>query len=91
MVDEQALLEVLTGVGEVQAEQFGVAAGAVVLGGRRHAHEIAAERHGEVAQHGIAAEASVMRGDVYGVVGPVLHRDDLQLCAVAEHELDVLA
>jgi hypothetical protein len=34
MIDQQALLQVLTGVGEVQAQQLGVAAGTVVVDDR---------------------------------------------------------
>ncbi len=90
MIDEQTLFEVLSGVGEVQAEEFGVAAGAVVLGGRREAHQVAAEPDGEVPQHGVASESGMVCCDVHGVVGPVLDRDDPQLRAVAENEFDVL-
>ncbi len=90
MVDEQPLLEMLSVVGEVQAEKFGVASGAVVLGGGGDAHQVAAEPDGEVPQHGVTPEADMVRRDMHGVIGPVLDRDDPQLRAVAENELDVL-
>jgi hypothetical protein len=35
-------------------------------------------------QHRVAAQASMMRRDVHGVIGPVLHVDDRQMRTVAE-------
>ena len=48
VVHEQAVLEVLAGVGEVEAEHFDVAAGAGEARGRRDADQVAAEGDGDV-------------------------------------------
>ncbi len=58
-------------VGEVQAEQLGVAARAQVphVGGQPH--HLAAERDGDVAQHRVFTQLGVVHADVYRVVGPV--------------------
>ena len=90
VVDEQPLFEVLAGVGEVQAEQLGVAAGRVEPRPRRQPHQVAAERDRDVAQHRVPAERRVVGADVHGVVGPVGDRDDGQPGAVADDELDVV-
>src|SRR5690606_35911277 len=88
VVDEQPVLLVLAGVGEVQAEHLDVAAGAAERRGRAHPHQVAAERDDDVLEVGVAAELEVLLGHVHRVVGPVLHAHDGQVRTVAEHELD---
>ena len=90
MVDQQTRLEVLAVVGEVQAEQFGVAAGRAEAGPRSQPHQIATERDRDVAQHGVLAQRGVMRADVHGVVGPVGDRNHRQPRGVADDEFDVV-
>ena len=90
MVDEQPVLDVLAGVGEVHPEHLDRAAGAGVLRGGVVAHHVAAEGDGHVAQGGVAADLGVLGGVVHGVVVPVLHGDDGELGAVADDDLDVL-
>ena len=90
VVDEQAVLHVLAGVGEVDAEHLDAAAGADVVGRRAGAHDVAAERHRDVLEVGVAPDPRVLVDDVHGVVGPVLDGDEGQLGAVLEHDLDVL-
>jgi hypothetical protein len=73
VVDQQAGLEVLAVVGEVQAEQFGVTAGRVEAHGGRHPHHVAAQCYGHVAQHGVLTQPGVLCAHLHGVVGPVGH------------------
>ena len=61
VVDQQTLLEVLAGIGEVQAEQLGVAAGPVELERRGQPDQIAAEGDREVTQHRVPAQRGVVR------------------------------
>lgn len=59
----------LTGVGEVQAEQFRITAGRVVADGRRHPDHLPAEGDRDVAQHRVLPEPGVLGADVQCVVG----------------------
>ena len=90
VIDQQTRLEVLAVVGEVQAEQLGVAARRTEPGPRRQPHHIAAEGDGHVAQHRVLAKRGVMAADVHGVVGPVGDRDHRQPGGVADDEFDVV-
>ena len=90
VVDEQAVLHVLAGVGEVDAEHLDAAAGTDVVGRGAGAHDVAAEGHGDVLECGVAADPGVLVDDVHSVVGPVLNGDEGELGAVLEHDLDVL-
>ena len=91
VVDEQPRFEVLAVVGEVQAEQLGVAAGRTERGPARVSRTtIATERDSDMAQHRILAERRVMRADMHGVVGPVGDRHDRQPGRVADDEFDVV-
>ena len=71
MVDQQPRLEVLAVVGEIQAEQLGVAAGRVEAHRGRHSRHFAAERDRDMTQDRVLAQPSVVRADVHGIVGPV--------------------
>ena len=62
MVDEQTLLEVLAGVGEVQAPQFDVAAGRVVVHQRREPDQVAAEADREMPDDRVTADTDVVGG-----------------------------
>ncbi len=90
VVDEQAVLDVLTGIGEVDAEHLDAAAGAEVVRRGAGAHDVAAERDRDVAELGVTADPGVLRDDVDAVVVPVLDRHEGQLGAVLEDDLDVL-
>lgn len=90
VVDEQPGLEVLTVVGEVEAEQFGVAAGCREPHASGEPGDVAAERDREVPQHRVLAQRGVVRADVDGVVGPVGDRHHLERRGVADDELDVV-
>ena len=90
VVDQQPRLEVLAVVGEVQAEQLGVAARAVEADPSREPHQVAAEGDRDVAQHGVLAQSGVVGADVHGIVGPVGDRDDRQAGRVVDHEFDVV-
>ena len=57
VVDEQPVLEVLAGVGEVQAEQLDVAAGRGEPRLGRQPDEVAAEGHDDALEPGVAADA----------------------------------
>ena len=61
MVDQQPRLEVLAVVGEVEAEQLGVAAGGVEPGTRGESHHVAAEGDRDVPQHRVLAQHGVVR------------------------------
>ena len=90
VVHEQAGLNVLTCVYEVQAVHFSLSAGSGELGGGCHAHQVAAEGHHNVLEACVAAQLSVVCGGVDGVVSPLLDGHDVQLSLVVHHELDVL-
>ncbi len=90
VVDQQPRFQVLAVVGEVQAEQFGVAAGRVVADGGRHPHHLAAEGHRHVAQHRVLAQPGVLGADVHHVVGPVGDPHHRQAGGVGDDELDVV-
>ena len=90
VVDEQPVLEVLAGIGEVDAVQVDVAAGPPVVGRGAGADDVAAQGHGNVLEVGVAADLRVLGDDVHRVIGPVLNRDEGQLGAVVEDDFDVL-
>ena len=90
VVDQQPRLEVLAVVGEVGAEQLGVAAGTGEPHRRRGAHDVAAEGDVDVPEHRVLAEPGVMGADVHHVVGPVGDPDDAEACRVADDDLDVV-
>jgi hypothetical protein len=81
---------VLAVVGEVQAEQLGVAAWRTELGPRREPHQVTAEGHRHVPQHRILAQRGVMGADAHSIVGPVCDRDDGQPGGVLDNEFDVV-
>ena len=68
VIHQQAVLQMLTGVGEVQPQQLGVAAGL----GERHRRglpdQVAAQAHCGGAQYRVAAQPDVLRGDVHRVL-----------------------
>ena len=72
MVDEEAVLDVLAGVGEVEAEHLDLAAGAVVRRGDVVADHAAAEGDRDVLERGVATDHRALGAVVHGVVGPVL-------------------
>ena len=90
VVDEQPVLQVLPGVGEVDAVQLGVAAGARVPDGRREPDQVAAEGHREVPQVRVPAERGDVVGDLDGVAGPVGEGDDGEVAAVGDVDLHVV-
>ena len=76
VVHVDLLLEVLAGVGEVEAERLDVGA---LLGEVRRGvdpHDLAAERDDDVLEERVAAEAGEVAREVHGVVVPLLQRDD---------------
>ena len=89
VVDEEAVLEVLAGVGEVQTEQLGLAAGTGVVHVGAGPHDRAAEGDRDVAVARVAAHHGLVGADVHGVVVPVLQGDDGQVGAVTDDDLDV--
>ena len=88
VVDEEPVLEVLAGVGEVEAEQLGLGARAVVVDRRADAHEVATEGDHDVPEPGVATDPEAMAGDVDGIVGPLLEADHRQLTPVADDHLE---
>ena len=90
VIDEQPVLEVLAGVGEVQADELGVAARAVVGDRADDPDQVAAEGQRGVLDGGVPADPHVVVGQVNGVAGPLLHRGELELCAVTDDDLDVV-
>ena len=91
VVDEEAVLEVLPGIGEVDAQALERAAGAGVAGVGVEPDDAAADRHGDVPHRGVAADDQVVLGEVVGVVVPLLHGDEGDLRAVAGDDRDDLA
>jgi hypothetical protein len=83
VVDQLAVLEVLAGVGEVQAPQLGVAAAARVLDAGELADQAAAERHLHVAEPGVPADPELDVLGLHRVGVPLGQRDEGQLRAVA--------
>ena len=65
-------------------------AGAGELDARVHAHDAAAEADDDVAEGRVALDAGLVGCRMHGVVVPLLHRDDLEVGAVADDDLDVL-
>ncbi|MNR57499.1 hypothetical protein D3C85_1782980 [compost metagenome] len=62
VVNEQALLKVLAGIGEVEAEHFDLAAGSREAGGRRHADEVAPQADHDMLELRVAAQLGLLRG-----------------------------
>ena len=79
VVDEQPVLQVLPGVGEVQAAQLGVAAGPGVADRRGQPDHAAAERDRGVRDPRVPADLGVVMRQVHRVAGPVLQADHGQL------------
>ena len=90
MVDEQPRLQVLTVVGEVQAEQLGVAAGCAEPHVAGHPHHVAAERDRDMTEHGVFAQPGVVCADMHGVVGPVGDPDHREPRRIVDDEFDVV-
>lgn len=90
VIDEHAVLKVLSGIGEVQAEQFGVAAGRRVRHLGADAHQIASERHMPEDDAGVTPESYGVGADVHGVAFPGLVRHDGRAGTVADAHLDRL-
>ena len=63
--------KVLAVVGEIQAEQFGVATGRIEANRARHPNDVAAQSHRDMAQNGVLAETGMLRTHMNGVVGPI--------------------
>lgn len=89
VVDQEAVLLVLALVGEVEAEQLGLATGARVPHARVQPYDIAAEGDDDRLERGVAADQRVVLGDVDGLVVPVLDGDDGQLGAVPDQVVDI--
>src|SRR5205085_1913810 len=87
--DEEAVLVVLALLGEVQAVELGLTAGARVRHARVEADEVAAEGDDDGLEGGVPADQGVVLPGVDGGLVPVLDGDDGQLGAVAEEEVDV--
>ena len=90
MVDEEPVLEVLAGVGEVQPEQLASPPGPSYSTEVFMPDQVAAEGDRHVPKVRVAPDPGVLVAVVHGVVGPVLDRDDGQLGAVADDDLDVV-
>ncbi len=90
VVDEQAVLDVLAGVDEVQPEQLGVASRAGVVERRSGPDEVAAEGDHDVLHRGVAPDPDVVVREVDGVVCPLLQRDEGEVGAVVDDDLDVV-
>jgi hypothetical protein len=61
VINEQALLQVLPGIGEVETEHLDVGARCGEAGGRRDTHEVAAKADHDVLELGIAADFRLLR------------------------------
>ncbi len=90
MVDEQPVLQVLPRVGEADAVQLGVPARPGVPDRRRQPDQRPAERHRDVLVVRVPAERGVVRRYLDRVVVPVSDRDDREVPAVPDHDLDVV-
>ena len=90
VVDQQAVLQVLAGVGEVEPVQLGLAAPAGVVDAGVLPDQVAAERHLDVGHLGVAAQPEPDVLGLHRVGGPVGHRDQGQPGAVADEHLDVV-
>src|SRR6266498_1635613 len=90
VIDEQPVLQVLAGVGEVQAAQLGLAARARVADRRGEPDHAAAQRHRGVRDPRVLADLDVVVRQVYGIVRPALQRDDSQRRPVPHDELDIV-
>ena len=90
VIDEQTLLEMLSGVGEVETPQLDVASRRRVAHERGQPDQVATKADREVPEHGVAAHLDVVRGDVNCIVGPVVDVHHGQCRLVVDDELDVL-
>ena len=90
VVDEQAVLDVLAGIGEVGTELGQVATGAVVGGGLGNAHGLAAEAGLGSADGGVTTDLEGDLGTVNGGVVPLLDEEDGHLGTVTDAEGPVL-
>ena len=84
VIDEQPVLDVLTGVDEVEAVHLEAAAGSGVVGGLDHPHDVAAEAGLERSDLGVAADPDRDVAEVDRVVVPELQRGELELGVVAD-------
>jgi hypothetical protein len=90
MVHEQAVLQVLAGVREVQAEQFRVPAGAGVADrGGQPDHPAAQADHG-VLERRVPPHPRLVMRQVDRVSRPVLDADHGQRSPIPDHELDIV-
>ena len=71
VVDQQPVLEVLAGTGEVETVQLGVAATAGVVDAGVLPDQVAAERDLDVGELGVPTEPELQMLRLYGVGGPV--------------------
>lgn len=90
VVHVDLLLEVLTRVGEVHAERVEVRALTGEVQGRVHPDDLAAERHHDVLEVGVATDGREVAGEVHGGVVPPLHGHDGHVGLFADDDLDVL-
>ena len=89
VVDEEPVLEVLAGVGEVEPEHLGRAARAGVLDRGVEPHDVAAEGDGDVPERGVAADAACWLA-WWTASSSQSCSDEGELRAVADDDLDVV-
>ena len=87
VVDEEAVLVVLAGIGEGEAEKFSISTGTGEPDGRAEPHEVTAQGRHDVPVTGVASHQPGVRADVHRIVGPVLQRDDRDVSAVTGDDL----
>src|SRR5699024_9073005 len=75
VVDEQPVLLMLTGVGEVQAVHLHIAAGGGEDGVGGQPDHVSAQGHHYVPEHGVAAHGGAVATGVHTACVPVLQRD----------------
>ena len=90
VVDVHLLFKVLAGVGEVQTQCRDVRARLGQVAGRVDAYHLAAERHHDVGQLGVASDAREVARQVHRAVIPQLHAHHGEVRAGAEQNFDVL-
>ncbi len=91
MVHEDLVFQMLTRVGEVDAEQFNPAPITGQVGNGVHADDRAAQGHHHMLECCVFAEPGEVGRKVLGVSVPVLHAHHGQLCAIANDHLQVFA
>ena len=89
VVDEDTMLEVLAGIGEVEPEQLSLPTRRTIGHQGAQSDEVATQGHVCHEQACIAAEMRRMRADVHGIAIPGLVGDDRCLGSVAHADLDV--